>query len=101
MPHQSSVSAAPQKKRNTSLPLYLGFAGAVIFFLLSGYNAYRNTTALRAGMRQVENTHTVIVSLENVLSLMKDAETGQRGYLLTGIEDYLRPYFNARTGVEA
>jgi CheY-like chemotaxis protein/signal transduction histidine kinase/CHASE3 domain sensor protein len=95
-----SPSSAPNS-RNGNLPLYLGFAGGVVFFLLSGWNAVRNTVALREGMRQVEHTHTVIVSLESVLSLMKDAETGQRGYLITGNEDYLRPFFNARTGVDA
>jgi len=83
------------------MPLYLGFAGALIFFLLSGFNALRNTQALRQGMRYVENTHTVIVSLENVLSFVKDAETGQRGFLITGNENYLQPYYTARTGVEA
>ncbi|WAC18602.1 response regulator [Luteolibacter sp. SL250] len=101
MPLSQSAPLPAPKTRTGNLPLYLGFAGAVIFFLLSGFNAFRNTTALREGMRQVENTHTVIVSLENVLSYMKDGETGQRGYLITGNEDYLRPYFNARTGVEA
>ena len=30
-----------------------------------------------------------------MLSLLKDAETGQRGYLLTGKESYLKPYNNA------
>src|SRR5574339_1011196 len=30
--------------------------------------------------------------LESVLSTLKDAETGQRGYLLTGQESYLKPY---------
>lgn len=30
--------------------------------------------------------------LESVLSTLKDAETGQRGYLITGQESYLKPY---------
>ncbi|MBX3739663.1 MAG: response regulator [Akkermansiaceae bacterium] len=101
MPLSQPAPLPITKKRTGNLPLYLGFVGAVVFFLLSGINAFRNTVALREGMRHVENTHTVIVSLESVLSFMKDAETGQRGYLITGNEDYLRPYFNAQTGVEA
>ena len=43
----------------------------------------------------VTHTHEVLGSLERVLSGVKDAETGQRGYLLTGNEDYLEPYSNA------
>jgi CheY-like chemotaxis protein/CHASE3 domain sensor protein len=43
-------------------------------------------------------THTlrVIEQLQNVLSLAKDAETGQRGYLLTGEQSYLEPFTTAK-----
>lgn len=34
-------------------------------------------------------------NLEDYLSAVKDAETGQRGYLLTGDRDFLEPYFHA------
>jgi methyl-accepting chemotaxis protein len=34
----------------------------------------------------------VLEELTHLLSLMKDAETGQRGFLLTGEESYLEPY---------
>ncbi len=40
----------------------------------------------------VEHTHLVIENLEKLISTMKDAETGQRGYLITGEERYLDPY---------
>ena len=34
--------------------------------------------------------------LESLLSTLKDAETGQRGFLLTGEESYLAPYTDAK-----
>jgi PAS domain S-box-containing protein len=37
----------------------------------------------------------VMQKLEKVLSVMKDAETGQRGYLLSGRQVYLEPYNGA------
>jgi len=40
----------------------------------------------------VDHTNTVIGRLETIISLMKDAETGQRGFLLTGNEKFLEPY---------
>jgi len=40
----------------------------------------------------VAHTHQVIERLGNVLSLLTDIETAQRGYALTGREDYLEPY---------
>ena len=33
--------------------------------------------------------------VEDLLATMRDAETGQRGYLLTGHEQYLEPYNSA------
>lgn len=44
--------------------------------------------------RQVQNR------LERTLSTLKDAETGQRGYLLTGEAEYLKPYVGAVEGIE-
>lgn len=44
--------------------------------------------------------HDVISELQFLLRSMADAETGQRGFLLTDREDYLRPYRNARGEVE-
>jgi PAS domain S-box-containing protein len=38
----------------------------------------------------------VIAESERLLSTLKDAETGQRGFIITGIEDYLAPYYDAR-----
>jgi PAS domain S-box-containing protein len=43
----------------------------------------------------VVHTYRVINSTESLMSMMKDAETGERGYLLTGDESYLGPYNSA------
>lgn len=43
----------------------------------------------------VEHSTKVVQGLESVMSTMKDAETGQRGYLLTGEDDFLEPYTGA------
>nr|WP_250893732.1 response regulator [Croceibacterium selenioxidans] len=50
---------------------------------------------LRDGAARVQHTHTVITSLDELISSLQDAETGQRGFLLTGREDYLVPYNEA------
>jgi signal transduction histidine kinase len=41
---------------------------------------------------QVEHTHTVIIELNKLMSYLKDAETGSRGFLLSGDSTYLGPY---------
>lgn len=43
--------------------------------------------------------HSIIGELQQTLSTLKDAETGQRGYLLTGRQSYLQPYAAAEVRV--
>ena len=44
---------------------------------------------------QVAHTHQVLEDLEGRHVPAKDAETGQRGFLLTRKDPYLEPYDNA------
>ena len=37
----------------------------------------------------------LLVVTDELISTVKDAETGQRGYLLTGSDEYLAPYSTA------
>ncbi len=53
----------------------------------------RDTDAITAG-------NEAVVALEGVLSAIKDVETGQRGYLLVGREEYLEPYTAGLAAVE-
>jgi signal transduction histidine kinase/CheY-like chemotaxis protein/CHASE3 domain sensor protein len=70
----------------------LGLAAALVFFLISGAIAYLNLNALREGNLAITHSHDVIVALDELLSSAQDAETGQRGFLLTDNERYLQPY---------
>ena len=73
----------------------IGFALTVTLLLvgaaLGSYNAWR----IARHHEWVSHTHQVIANLEALLSTLKDAETGQRGYLLTGDENYLEPHDDA------
>ena len=55
-----------------------------------------NTRQLHHDAAWVAHTHEVLTELANVLSLAKDAETGQRGFVITGKQRYLEPYISAR-----
>jgi PAS domain S-box-containing protein len=48
-----------------------------------------------------KNNFQIISSADNLLSALKDAETGQRGYLLTGDENFLAPYLMVRESSKA
>ncbi|BAZ21260.1 multi-sensor signal transduction histidine kinase [Kalymmatonema gypsitolerans NIES-4073] len=57
--------------------------------------SYQNMLKVIENESWVTHTHQVLTELENTLSTLKDAETGQRGYVLTGDKHYLEPYFAA------
>ncbi len=77
----------------------LGLALVLAFFLISGVIAYRNVEVLRAANAHIRHTHSVLISIDDLLSTTQDAETGQRGYLLTGENEYLEPYQSAVSGI--
>jgi diguanylate cyclase (GGDEF)-like protein/PAS domain S-box-containing protein len=56
--------------------------------LVSQLSGTRYLDAVRA----VEHTQAVELAIASTLSQLKDGETGQRGYLLTGDERFLAPY---------
>ncbi|OYU92284.1 MAG: histidine kinase [Bradyrhizobiaceae bacterium PARB1] len=76
-----------------------GLALAFAFFLISGLVAYLNLQALQEGNRRIVRSHQVILALDELLSKTQDAETGQRGFLLTGNERYLDPYNSALSAI--
>ncbi|HEY1012802.1 MAG TPA: response regulator [Herpetosiphonaceae bacterium] len=77
-----------------------GMAATLALLLLIGVFAYRNTNALIGNAASVTQSYRVLASLENLLSLLKDAETGQRGYLLVGDPAYLEPYRAATNQID-
>src|SRR5215831_15011835 len=68
---------------------------AVSFLVGSGFVVYQNVETLRAQSGSVTHTHEVIIHLNSLLATLTDAETGERGYIITGDERYLEPYENA------
>lgn len=70
--------------------------------LLIALEAFSFRAALSAieNERRVRHSHQVLSELDQTLSTLKDAETGQRGYLITGSEGYLAPYTAAVGDVE-
>ena len=66
-----------------------------LLLLISFYLLYRQINQLSDSERWVNNSNEVKLKLEQVLSSVKDAETGQRGYLLSHDSIFLEPYTKA------
>jgi CHASE3 domain sensor protein len=71
----------------------------VVLLVLNVWFAYHNIRQMNDDERLVTHSQNVRNALENILSLTKDAETGQRGYIITGEPIYLEPYNAAITTI--
>jgi signal transduction histidine kinase len=79
----------------------LGFAAAAAVLIISAALSIWNLQAIGTNAQLIDETHEVLDQAHSVLSAMKDAETGQRGYMITGGQDYLAPYNSGREEVDA
>ncbi len=90
-----SVSARLEGGRlRASIPpsTLVGYVLAVLALLAITGLSYATLQRRTEGARQVEVAREVAQGLEGLVSSLKDAETGQRGFLLTGDDRYLAPY---------
>jgi CheY-like chemotaxis protein/CHASE3 domain sensor protein len=71
-------------QRNIALPLGVGIATAVAFVVLIAY--------LLNAMSWVEHSERVIGNANDLAKLAVDRESGMRGFLITGDENFLAPY---------
>jgi PAS domain S-box-containing protein len=77
-----------------------GFAIATAILVFVGWQSYRNTARFAEASDWQKHTYEVLRNLDEVEARLVDAETGQRGYLLTGEEAYLEPYRTAIKNID-
>ena len=65
---------------------------ALMIMLGIGVLSFRSTARDEEDREWVTHTHLVLENLQGVLIDVTQAETGQRGYMLTGEDRYLEPY---------
>jgi PAS domain S-box-containing protein len=75
--------------------LYLGMGLLTAVLAVSGVLALRHTQRLRDDAAWVAGAHEGLGTLGRISTLVADAETGQRGFLLTHDPRYLQPYLAA------
>jgi CHASE3 domain sensor protein len=79
----------------------VGFVLAVAAVAFISLLTYRSLQTRSIAAQRVTRTLQVLEQLESILSLVKDAETGERGFLLTGEDPYLEPNINAKAQLPA
>ena len=75
--------------------LIIGLGVLAALLVINAAVAYQKTWQLHDQTAWVGHTHEVHDALEQLISTIKDAETGQRGYVITGRDEYLQPHQEA------
>ncbi len=65
---------------------------SLILVGLEVYKAFNIVPAVRQSQALVERSFEIIAAAHSLDQAIQDAERGQRGFLITGAENYLRPY---------
>jgi CHASE3 domain sensor protein len=73
--------------------------GFVLVLVVITGTIWSNVSQQQGG-EVVRHTMEVESQLYRLLSFLEDAETGQRGYLLTGDEGFLAPYLSATAALD-
>jgi methyl-accepting chemotaxis protein len=87
-------------KWNVGTKISIGFGITLAIFVIVGAVSYRSVTKQTEAATWVAHTREVQNQLTQLLSNLEDAETGQRGYIITGIESYLSPYTDGAAHIE-
>lgn len=89
-------AASKRKFRDTnSWWSIVGLVAGIGFFLVSAILSYSNVLSMRENEERIRVTHEVLTSLDELMIAVLGVETGSRGYVLTGKDQYLEAY---RTG---
>lgn len=88
----------PRIKRNL-FPVLLLVAAMIVF--LNAWWAFQAVRTLATNAYWLAHSWQVVHQVERVLGSAVNAETGERGYLLSGMDSYLEPYTTARQELPA
>lgn len=83
------------KHNLTSLVLVSVLVISIFMLLVAASISYRQIMTLRQSQDSVIRSYRIYVELEQLNNYVSNAETGQRGFLLTGDSIFLYPYYDA------
>jgi len=71
------------------------FAFSLLILVILSIISYKQSLSLDKSTEKVIHTFKTSLELEQLFSFIKDAETGQRGFIITGDSLFLKPYLGA------
>ncbi|HTP58217.1 MAG TPA: PAS domain S-box protein [Spirochaetia bacterium] len=76
-----------------------GVVLACVFLLVVAYIAFQRISDLREAEGWIDHTTKVREAASRLMATLDDAETGERGFIITGNADNLQPFENARRAI--
>jgi signal transduction histidine kinase len=89
-PESSATSATRDAARNRNAAI--AFALVICALAVNGVLTWLNVRQLQEHARAVTRSHEILRELKSLIVTVVDAETGQHGYIITGVPEYLEPY---------
>lgn len=71
------------------------FTGVIAVLIVASYLSYQRIQGLVDASQLVNNSDMIKLEVEQAFSYLKDAETAQRGFLLTSDSTFLEPFYGA------
>ncbi|GAB3922997.1 response regulator [Larkinella terrae] len=91
----------PQTTNSVIRQLQIVFSVSILLLVLSLVASFYSTQKLISNSKLVNHTNQILIEAENIISYVKDAETGQRGYLISLDPLFLQPYYGSHEKVDA
>jgi len=80
------------KNMGLKFKIILGSSVTLVLMVILGIVSINATKSLTTSNEKVDHTHVVIATANQIVASGVDMETGMRGYLLAGQEQFLDPY---------
>src|SRR6218665_3967355 len=87
-------------KLTLSQKILAGFVACTAILITVAVFSFKNSEKYIDSAEWVNHTHQVLIEFDQILINTVDAETGARGYVITGDESYLEPYRTAEANVQ-
>ena len=96
----TGVAVCPHCQRALNIgPWTIGFILLWLVLAASAALSYRQTAQLVSSQELVDHTHRVLAGLESIIASLTEAETAQRGFIITSDPSYLDQYRAAAAAV--
>lgn len=100
-PPNPTAPAAKDRFGGGLLPAFVALTLAVAAQVFTAWNAHVSVVAMNDITDHRTQARIVRLQLEQLLSALKDIETGSRGYAITGRDEFLAPYRSALADLPA